>query len=199
MFDRIGPEVWVNCVISATRGARDECETEARSRAKRWRSNLCLARPVRQAGSTRNTWSPHAVTRARSRKSVATEYYRPNIEDCGGCAFCPKERRIFKHSRALCDLRRAGDGPMQSWHDCESEFGSTSESGLQRGRSAQPAIGASISADPASSACAPTATAATNGTEPSTGRHGASAPGRQPTAATAEAQPAARTEPERWP
>jgi hypothetical protein len=82
-----------------TRRANVICarETEARAHSKRSRSNPSHRLAERGAvaiGRARQASSPRSLIRIvaheRAAKSVATEYYRPNIEDCGGCARCLK-------------------------------------------------------------------------------------------------------------
>src|SRR6187431_3123872 len=148
MFDRVGTtDLSLTCSIGATRTALADCETKrARIRNVGEAITRTLALrivPARLDKLWTQLWTQLwtrcgvgtrslALGRAWSPKSVATEYYRPNTEDCGGRAVCLKKRRFCTGSRAMCDLRRAGDRPMQTRHDCESEFGSTSESGRQR-------------------------------------------------------------------
>ena len=86
---------------------------------------------------------------------------------------------------------------MPSRHDCESKFGSTSESGCQRWHTAQPAFGPAAASRAAPHVCAPATSAATTGAEPtpaSDASRGTSAPDGQPAAAPTKAQPPARTE-----
>src|SRR6478752_3969743 len=98
--------------------------------------------------------SPRRARRAT--KSVATEYYRPNIEDCGEPVPCLNKRRIFTQIWTSVGLRRATDEHMQNGHDCESEFRSTIENGRERWASAWPAIRAATSSSAPSSVGGPT-------------------------------------------
>jgi len=84
MIDRVGTADL--CLASGLRAfANVICsrETEARVHSKRSRSNLYCGSAVRgcELDSPRSSWQ--FVTCALAAKSVATEYYRPNIEDCG--------------------------------------------------------------------------------------------------------------------
>ena len=174
---------------------------QPRNRSARAAETLAKQIPERARRSSlppiRQSPSPHSPRGDALAKSVAMEYYRLNIADCGVSALWLNKRRISRQICPMCDLRRAGDRPMQSRHDCESQFGSTNESGRQRRRAARPPLGATAAAREAPDFCAPATAAAAAGSQPTAPPGCSSAPRAQPTSTTTKTQPAARTGHER--
>lgn len=178
MFDRVGtPDLRSRCaIVSHTLGTNGR-ETQSHARSKPSRRNLCFTRGALtsrgHASSTsqrRTAMRLCAVGSRPATKSVATEYYRPNIEDCGEPVACLNKRRIFTQIWTSVGLRRATDEHMQNGHDCESEFGSTSENGRQRWVSARPAIRTTTSPSASSSVGGSPSATAPPSAEPSSCR-----------------------------
>ena len=79
-------DVTVARVIVGHANMIGERETEARAHAKRSRINRCGRRAECCSGWLHQASSRHSFVRGQAEKSVAMEYYRPNIEDCGETA-----------------------------------------------------------------------------------------------------------------
>jgi hypothetical protein len=87
MIDPVGTtDVTVARVIVGHANVIGERETEAHVHAKRSRINRCGRRAECCSAWRRQASTRHSFVRGQAEKSVAMEYYRPNIEDCGEAA-----------------------------------------------------------------------------------------------------------------